>query len=172
MKKNSSKILVCCLVILLFAGCNVFSTDSQDIEEFMIKLKEMRYPDIEILDMNKPVLAQWNQCDACIFIMPLDDEEKGLDESIVELTFDGPPNYDSYGKYGPNGHFVEKFIEQINEKRLNGAVLNSFIQKDLIITLEFSDGSKVVFDRYYKEIEENLDDYRKMFNRIDRGDME
>ena len=31
-------------------------------------------------------------------------------------------------------------------------------------TKEFSDGSKVIFDRYYKEIEENLDAFHKHFS--------
>jgi len=127
-------------------------------------LKETRYADKEILNINKPVLAQWFPSNASVMmIIPLNDDEKWILDEYISLHFDGPPDYDLYGRGGIKSCFVEIFMEQINEKRFNGIFLNNFIQKDLIITLEFSDGSKIVFDRYYKEIEENLDKFYEMF---------
>jgi len=48
-------------------------------------------------------------------------------------------------------------MKQINKKREDNVYLHNFIQKGLVMTLEFSDGDIIVFNRYYKEIEENLD---------------
>ena len=95
-----------------------------------------------------------------MMIIPLDDKGEWLLDDYIEknssLIFDGPPDYDKYGETGSKAYFVEEFMEQINEKRLNGVVPNNFIQKDLIVRLEFADGSKVVFDRYYTELEQFL----------------
>ena len=95
-------------------------------------------------------------------IIPLVDDENEPLNFIIDIPFQSPPNFDSYGRGGPNSHFVEEFMEQINRKHLEGVVLNNFIQRDLIITLEFSDGSEVVFDRFYMEVRENLDDFLRV----------
>ena len=62
-----------------------------------------------------------------------------------------------YGKGGTKSDYVEEFMKQINKKREDNVYLHNFIQKGLVMTLEFSDGDIIVFNRYYKEIEENLD---------------
>jgi len=139
---------------------NTDITDAQLLEDFIIKVKETyEYADREILEIK---FAQWHPIGSSMMIIPLDDEGEWILDDYIGLTFNGPPTYDMYGKEGLKAEMVEKFIEQINDKHFEGVVLNSFIQKDLIITLEFSDGSLIIFDRYYKEIEENLD----YFNRI------
>ena len=46
---------------------------------------------------------------------------------------------------------------------MHNVILKNYWQKDLIITLEYIDGSEVVFDRYYKEIEENQWQFLRYF---------
>ena len=158
-----SAIILFCMILCLCTSCSLSQTDAQIIEKAVLKLKETpEFEDKEILNINKPVLAQWYQITSKIMIIPLDDEDNWILDDYIILTFDGQLNYDLYGKGGAKSDYVEKFMEQINEKRLNGFILNNFIQNDLIVTLEFSDNSKVVFDRYYKEIEENLKEYRNL----------
>jgi|GEM_PF-3870339 len=133
------------------------STKDDLKEKYIAKMKNSPlFSDRELL-INKPVFAQWHQLGASLMIIPLDDNGEWLLDEYIDLSlnldFNAPPNYDSYGKNGSNSHFVEDLIEQINEKHSNGDVLKSFIRKDLIITLEFSDDSTIVFDRYYKEVE-------------------
>ena len=150
---------------LLLPASDIELTDIQILEQYALKLKG-EIPDREIWDINKPVFAQWFPMGCSIMIIPLDYDGKELLDDYFEkgladlLHFAGPPHLDTFGKGGINAHFVEKFMEDINEKRLIGVVLKNLIQKDLIVTLEFSDDSIVIFDRIYKEIEENLDKYR------------
>ena len=150
-------------ITFLCASCFAPQTEEQIIENTVLRFRERGYgiPNREILDINEPVRAIWHQHGGSMNIIPLVDDENAPLDFIIGIPFQSPPNFDSYGRGGPNSHFVETFMEQINEKHLEGIVLNSFIQQDLIITLEFSDGSKVIFDRFYAEIRENLDDFRR-----------
>jgi len=160
-----SIIIISC-ISLLSISCCMFQTDAKLIKKFVLKLKEERSDsiDVEILNINMPVLARWNFCGCEMLIIALDAKgDWSENNEFISLTLDGTPNYDQYGKSGTKAHFVEQFMEQINEKYLNGIVLNNYIQKDLIITLEFSDGSKVIFDGFYKGIEENLDYFCKYY---------
>ena len=145
----------------------MFQADAQLVEKIASKLKEERedFRDREILNINRPVSVLWTFSGSGILIIALDDKGDFSEEhDFIDLgSFDGPPDYDKYGRFGSQAHFAEQFIEQANGKRLNGLFLTNFIQKDLIVTLEFSDGSKVIFDRYYKNIEENLDRFRTHF---------
>jgi len=109
------------------------------------------YSDYAIMGIDKPVHAQWHPNGVSIMIIPLDDDENWILEDYINLQFDGPPNFDTYAKDGINAGYVEEFIDMINDKKANGIILNNYIIKDLIIYLEFSNGSIVTFDRLYKE---------------------
>ena len=85
------------------------------------------------------------------------------------MSFVSPLSYELYGKGDPKANFVEEFINLINQKHLDVEILMKFIQKDLIITLKYSDGSEVVFDRYYREIEENTQLFFEIFRTKLRG---
>ena len=164
MKKLQFLIIIIC-ISLLNTSCCVFQTDAQLIEKFALKVKETSIIDREILNINRPVRLFW--CPTCgydILIYALDDKGGfSKDHDHIYFSFH-PPFYEDYTRGGSKAHFGEQFIEQANKKRFNGLALTNFIVKDLIVTLEFSDGSKVIFDRYYKEIEENLDAFRKVFS--------
>ena len=165
-------VIVSCFILCLCTSCstlvkqsNSLSADNIDqtnmllVEKYVLETKELyEHSDREILNINKSVLSRWYPSGSSIMIIPIDDNKDLLLDEYISLVFDGPPNYDSYGKGGPKAYIVEEFMEEINKKSLENVVLNSFIQKDLIITLEFSDGSKVVFDAYYKEIEDYVND--------------
>ena len=137
--------------------------DMVSMKDVLPIVKEEYGPqDRDIQNINKLVFARWQQVSSSIMIIPLDDKGNWILDDAIGLSFAGPPSYDLYGKGNSKADVVEKFMEQINEKRSNNIVLKNFIQKDLIVTLEFADGSKVVFDGYYKEIEENLNKVREM----------
>jgi len=139
-------------------------TDAQIIENAVMQLKR-DYPDDEILNIYRRVEATWcHACAcACVFIILSDDDGKlkkdeGV-EIIKELAF--MPPYESYAHGGTKSYRVERFITRVNEMQSNGIPLINIIQKDLILTLEFADGTKVVFDEYYKDIKENISFWRR-----------
>ena len=175
-----SILLLCYIILCLCSSCSsptaqgnsllhdnaVDTIDSQEIAEFVMKLKERNeFLDREILNIDKLVFTQWHPMGSSIMIIPLNDKGEWLLDEYVDLAFDGSPNYDSYGKDGENAVFVEVFMADINKKQQYGVTLTNFIQKDLVVSLEFSDNSTIVFDRYYKELEENLEVFRKELNK-------
>jgi hypothetical protein len=118
------------------------------------------FKDTVILNINRPVRAQWfpGAC-SCVMIILLDDKgelEENAEVESIELLLEDiqGPDYASYGPVGSKSHITEKFMEQINKKHSNIIPLISFIRKDLIVTLEFADGDKVVFEGYYNEMKD------------------
>lgn len=152
--------VIICISLGVSYGNDAYQKDARIIENAILELKKQyAFQDREILNIKKYVKAQWHPNGAHIFIILLNDRGKRKkDESLdlIELSFDGPPGYDFYWRGGSKSHTVEKFIKQINEKHSNSTLLINFIQKDLIVTLEFADGDKVVFAEYYNDIKENL----------------
>jgi len=163
---------ICILLFLvIIAICANLSDNWKEfgqIKNIIMQIKEIHpYQDREVLDINRPVEARWHPKGVHVMIIPLDEEgdwivDDYLDLSLI-LSFDGTPTYDNYSINGSKANYVEKFIDEVNEKHLNNIDLKDFIQKDLIVTLNFSDDSQIVFDRYYKEIEENIEIYHKYF---------
>jgi len=142
-------------------------TKEQKLETYLLETKSIHgFSDREIYEINKPVFATWGGCSCHIAIFPLDDMGEWIVEEGLKLAFIGVYYYEHYGEYGIKAHYVEKFMKEINELCANGALLNSFVMKDLIVTMEFSDGSKLVFDRYYVELVNHLDDYPNIFSII------
>jgi len=138
------------------------------VDEIVSELKKRHaLNDREILNINKHVFAQWYPMGSSMMIIPLGDDEEWLLDDYISLHFDGPPNYDSYGKGGKNSGFVEIFLHDVNKKYSDNIFLKNFLQHDLIVSLEFSDDSVVVFDRFYMEIEENLIDFHNILNETD-----
>jgi hypothetical protein len=154
-------------------GDGAGQTEDQIIEKAIIAIKRGVLPDMEILNINRPVMIQWVNCacGGCVWIAPLDDKgEWGEDEEAYEsitLQFtDSPytPAYERYSMRGPKSQIVEKFMEQVNKKHSQKIPLINFIQKDLIVTLEFADGDKVVLDAYYEGIKEDFIFWTHQFN--------
>jgi len=145
----------------------IHQTDAQIIKKAILVLKEQLFRDREILNINMRVKAQWHQNGASIVILPLDNNGVWFQDGLVYyigMRFDGPPEYDLYARGGCRSYIVENFMEQINKKNSDSTSLINFIQKDLIITLEYADGSKVIFDAYYTDIGKNLPFWRKEFD--------
>ena len=136
----------------------VTMTKEQELEFYLSKTKDIYgFSDREIYEINKPVFATWIAPSSYIAIFPLDDMGEWIVDERICLYFIGVVYYETYGEYGVNAHYVNKFMKEINELCANGVLLNSFVMKDLIVTLEFSNENKLVFDRYYVELENNLD---------------
>ncbi|MDR2728814.1 MAG: hypothetical protein LBB56_06755 [Chitinispirillales bacterium] len=165
-----SVFVIACIGFGVSYGNDVHQTDGKIIEKAMLELKkEQAFRDRAILNINKLVKAQWpsNVACICMLIVLLDDKgelEEDTEVKFIDLLFDGPPDYDFYGDGGPKSRIVEKFMTQINKKRSKRIPLINFIQKDLIVTLEFADGDKVIFDGYYNSIKENLAYWYRKFN--------
>jgi hypothetical protein len=138
-------------------------TDTQRIESIVSKLKESQGFHDEFLNINKLVSAQWYPINSSMMIIPLNDNGDYITDEFITKSF-AMPFYDNYGMNGSESFWVEEFMTQVNKKTLYNVTLDNFVQKDLVITLEFSDGSKVIFDRYYKEIEENLELYYEYYS--------
>ena len=180
-KFSGNKLIVLTLMLFLCSACSspaekeiqpspsaTADTSSQLAENVVSKLKERpEFSDNEVLNINKRTFAQRHPMNG-VMIIPLDDEGKSdlafYIEHSMHLSFDGPPHFDMFGKEdGLYFSDVENFIAETNAKYINGVVLNNFIMKDLVLTLEFSDGSKVVFDKYYADIVDDSDTYIKYF---------
>ena len=191
-KVQIATIILACVIMCLYASCsasekhgnallpddNSDQAENQPIdsdrekdglkEAIVLKIKDIdEFRDKELSAINKPVLAVWFQSGCHVMIIPVDDKGGYLLEDYfsldMNLDFHYPGGYDAYYRYGAKADiYVEKFIENVNEKHENGTILKKFIRRDLVVTLEYSDGSEIIFDRYYKEIEENMDDFREV----------
>jgi len=140
---------------------DIHPTDAEIIERAVSILKEDNFMDKKILNINRLVRAEWSssalgcECMHIVLLNNIGELEDSTKFEYINLEFETPP-YDAYGRYGTKTHIVEKFIEQINKKFLKRIPLMNFIQKDLIVTLEFADSDKVIFDAYYNDIKESL----------------
>jgi len=160
-----SIIILCAMVFLVYGQTKAALTDKQVIEQVVIRLKTttLTFRDYEILNINKLVNVNWRQNGASIYFSAYDDNGVWLtrifdttNKEGISFDFIDPPNYDSdwSDKIGP-------FMKQINRKFSNKIPLVNFIQKDLIATFEYADGSKVIFDVYYAAIQYKLLWWRK-----------
>ena len=146
-----SVFLIVCIYSGASYGNDVRQTDVQISEELMLRMKKLHmYEDRETLNINRLVKAVWHQNGASIVIITLDDKGNSddADKDFIYLWFHH--YHEGYGYGGRKSHIGEKFIKQINNKLSKGVPLINFIQKDLIVTLEYADGDTVVFDAYIK----------------------
>jgi hypothetical protein len=149
------------MAFLAYGQMSVGLSDKQVIEKAVLLL---RHYDTTVLDINRLMTAKWHQNGGYAVIYSLeDDESKPIDVYIV-LSFTDPPPYESYTQGGPDSRIVERFMAQINKKLSNNIPLINFIRKDLIVTLEYADGSKIIFDAYYTDIRKSLPFWRKEFD--------
>ena len=140
-------------------------TDAQFIEKALPALTRGSYSDMEVLNINKflKIYQLPCACGGCVKVIISDASgERDNNDAYknMGMSFGGEP-YNEYSHHGSKSYAVEEFIEQTDDKREDGILLKNFIRKDRIITLEYADGSKVVFDVFYKGITENLDYWRK-----------
>ena len=102
------------------------------------------------------VKAEWSQSGEEVIISYLNDNAIYENGDRISLPFTGEI-YGKYAKGNSNAYEVEAIIEQINLGVSNAKPLMRFEIKDLIITLDFSNGHKVIFDSYYEELVKHSD---------------
>jgi len=140
----------------------IIKSDAELVEEIVSKVKEkIGLHDWKMLDIGMPVEACWSPMGSGAFVALLDGNGDWSEEhSFIKLvSFQGTYEYELLGRGSEKAYYFEEFMEQVNKKSPENIALNNIIQKDLIITFEFSDGSEIVFDRFYKEIEENISEF-------------
>jgi len=151
------------MAFLVYGQMGYNLSDAEVIKKAELALKRYPVRDTAELDINRLMRAIWHQNGAYLIIYSFEDDRYKPVDVYISLPFIVPP-YRSYWEGGPKSHIVEKFMKQINEKLSNKIPLINFIQKDLIVILEYADGSKVIFDAYYTGIRKSLPFWRREFD--------
>lgn len=105
-----------------------------------IKQKYLYLEDMEDSELGYLAKAEWNYSGTGIIIYCLNDVAEYEGGKIFELYFEDSI-FEEYKKGKSLSYMVDDFIEKINDKLNNTRVLLKYEVKDLILTLDFNDGS-------------------------------
>ncbi len=99
----------------------------------------------EIVNVNKLVEASWTNMETYVLLHTYHNDKNATLEMIFEIGFERPGD-EEWAKGGQNEHFVNEYIEMVNQKCNNKIKVSNYKDSDKSFELQYEDGSTIMWD--------------------------